>query len=116
MSLTVISGCSNIKELEIFTREVKKTPLNLDEPGPLPMGKVDWVIITKDNYEQVFEKLKKGGDDIVLFGLTDGGYEQLAINFAQIRKYIMLNRNVLMQYKKYYEGDIDGSEETTKRK
>lgn len=114
--LTVTSACSSIKELEIFTREVKKIPLNLDEPKPLPMGKVDWVIITKDNYEQVFEKLKKGGDDIVLFGLTDGGYEQLAINFAQIRKYIMLNRNLVMQYKKYYEGDSDGSEETTKRK
>jgi len=115
-SLTVISGCSSVKELEIFTKEVKKTPLNIDEPAPLPMNKVDWVIITKDNYEEVFEKLKKGGDDIVLFGLTDGGYEQLAINFAQIRKYIMLNRNVLMQYKKYYEGDSDGSKETTKGK
>ena len=80
------------------------------------MNKVDWVIITKDNYEEVFEKLKKGGDDIVLFGLTDSGYEQLAINFAQIRKYIMLNRNVLMQYKKYYEVESDGSKETTKRK
>jgi hypothetical protein len=115
MSLTVISGCSSIKELEIFKKEVKRMPLDLDEPSPLPMGKVDWVIITKDNYEQVFERLKKGGDDVVLFGLTDGGYEQLAINFAQIRKYIMLNRNVLMQYKKYYEGDNDGSKETRKR-
>ena len=74
------------------------------------MNKVDWVIITKDNYEEVFEKLKKGGDDIVLFGLTDAGYEQLAINFAQIRKYIMLNRNVLMQYKKYYEGEQSKAE------
>ena len=46
--------------LKIFTKEVKKTPLNIDEPAPLPMNKVDWVIITKDNYEEVFEKLKKG--------------------------------------------------------
>ena len=29
-SLTVISGCSSVKELEIFTKEVKKTPLNID--------------------------------------------------------------------------------------
>ena len=114
-SLTVISGCSSIKELEIFTKEVKRIPLNLDEPNPLKLGKVDWVVINKDNYEEVFKKLQEGNKDIVLFGLTDDGYEQLAINFAQVRKYIMLNRNVLMQYKKYYEGDIDGTEETRTR-
>ena len=56
-SLTVISGCSSIKELEIFTKEVKRTPLNLDEPNPLKLGKVDWVVINKDNYEEVFKKL-----------------------------------------------------------
>ena len=114
-SLTVISGCSSIKELEIFTKEVKRIPLNLAEPNPLKLGKVDWVVINKDNYEEVFKKLQEGNKDIVLFGLTDDGYEQLAINFAQVRKYIMLNRNVLMQYKKYYEGDNDGTEETGTR-
>ena len=114
-SLTVISGCSSIKELEIFTKEVKRIPLNLDEPNPLKLGEVDWVVINKDNYKEVFKKLQEGNKDIVLFGLTDDGYEQLAINFAQVRKYIMLNRNVLMQYKKYYEGDNDGTEETGTR-
>ena len=74
------------------------------------------IVINKDNYEKVFKKLQEGKKDIVLFGLTDDGYEQLAINFAQVRKYIMLNRNVLMQYKKYYEGNDDGSEETRTRK
>ena len=116
MCLTVTSGCSNIKELDIFKKEVKRTPLNLDEPDPIQLGKVEWLVINKDNYEKVFKKLQEGKKDIVLFGLTDDGYEQLAINFAQVRKYIMLNRNVLMQYKKYYEGNDDGSEETRTRK
>ena len=48
-SLTVISGCSSIKELEIFTKEVKRIPLNLDEPNPLKLGKVDWVVINNNN-------------------------------------------------------------------
>lgn len=67
------------------------------------MSKVEWVIITKDNYQKVFDDLLKKKTDVVLFGLTDDGYEQLAINFAQIRKYIILNRSVLMKYKEYYE-------------
>ena len=115
MCLTVTSGCSSIKELEIFTKEIKRTPLNLDYPEALKLEGIDWIIINKDNYEQVFEKLQKGNKDIVLFGLTDDGYEQLAINFAQVRKYIILNRNVLMKYKDYYEGTEDGTKEARER-
>ena len=36
--------------------------------------------------------------------LTDDDYEKLAINFAQVRKYIILSRSVLQKYKDYYEG------------
>jgi len=115
MSLTVISGCSSIKELEIFKKEVKRAPLDLPLPYPIKLDNINWIVITQKNYEKVFEDLKKNKKDVVLFGLTDDGYEQLAINFAQVRKYIILNRNVLMQYKKYYEGDKDGSEKTAKR-
>lgn len=98
-----ISGCSNIKQLEIFAKPVERTKLNLDSPPPIKMGKVSWIVITKDNYSKVFDKLAKDKKDVVLFGLTDEGYEQLAINFAQVRKYIILNKSVLMKYKEYYE-------------
>jgi hypothetical protein len=114
ISLTLISGCSSIKELEIFTKKVERTPLNLDPPKPMKMEKVEWLVITEKNYKEVFEQLKKNNKDIVLFGLTDDGYEQLAVNFAQVRKYIILNRDVLMRYKEYYEGK-DSAKETTRR-
>jgi len=103
MCLTVTSGCSSIKELEIFKKEVKRAPLDLPAPDPVKLNDIKWIVITQNNYKQVFEDLKKNKKDVVLFGLTDDGYEQLAINFAQVRKYIILNRNVLMKYKKYYE-------------
>lgn len=116
MSITVISGCSSIKRLEIFTKEVKRTPLNLEEPAPLSMTPIKWIIITRENYEQVFDELEKNNADVVLFGLTDEGYEELAINFAQVRKYIILNRHILMKYKEYYEGNKDGKTEETSEK
>jgi hypothetical protein len=81
----------------------------------MKMEKVEWLVITEKNYKEVFEQLKKNNKEIVLFGLTDDGYEQLAVNFAQVRKYIILNRDVLMRYKEYYEGKENGAKETTKR-
>ena len=112
MSLTVISGCSSVKELEIFTKEVERTPLNLGEPPALKMEKLDWIIITEENYKQVFEELRKKKKDVVLFGLTDDGYETLAVNFAQVRKYIILNKSIIKKYKDYYEGKKNVSKET----
>ena len=102
--LTLISGCSSVKDLQIFTKEVQKTPLNLDAPKSITMDNLKWYIITRENYEKVFGSLKKHNKDVVLFGLTDDDYEKLAINFAQVRKYIILNRSVLQKYKDYYEG------------
>jgi len=86
--------------------------LNLDAPKALKMEQLDWIIITEENYKQVFDDLKKKNKDVVLFGLTDDGYETLAVNFAQVRKYIILNKNILQKYKDYYEGKKDGSKES----
>ena len=86
--------------------------MNLDAPDPLKLEKIKWIIITEENYKDVFNKLKKENKNAVLFGLTDGGYETLAVNFAQVRKYIILNQNVLKKYKDYYEGKKDVVKET----
>ena len=86
--------------------------MNLDAPKALKMEQLDWIIITEENYKQVFDDLKKKNKDVVLFGLTDDGYETLAVNFAQVRKYIILNKNILQKYKDYYEGKKDGSKES----
>lgn len=69
------------------------------------MEKLNWVIITSDNADEVFAKLKEQNKDMVLFGLSDDDYELLAKNFAQIRAYIIKQNATLDQYKKYYEGE-----------
>jgi hypothetical protein len=113
ISLTLISGCSSVKQLEIFTKEVERTPLNLEGPGPLKMEEVEWIIVTEENYKKVFDELRKNNKDVVVFGLTDDNYEILSMNFAQVRNYIILQGNVLKKYKEYYE---NGTEETSSGK
>jgi hypothetical protein len=109
----IISGCSQVKQLEIFKQEVKRAPLNLEGPPPLKMENIDWIIVTEDNYKKVFEDLKKKKKDVVIFGLTDDGYEVLSMNNAQVRNYIILQGYVLKKYKEYYE---NGTEETSSGK
>ena len=73
------------------------------------MDKLNFIIITSENADEVFAKMKEDGKDPVLFGLSDDDYEILAKNFAQIRAFIIQQGMTLEQYKEYYE-----SEEETK--
>ena len=53
----------------------------------------------------MFAKLKEQNIDPVLFGLTDDDYETLAVNFAQIRAYMIKQKLTLDQYREYYEAE-----------
>ena len=69
------------------------------------MEKLNFIIITSENADEVFAKLKEGGKDPVLFGLSDDDYEILAKNFAHIRAFIIQQGATLNQYKEYYESE-----------
>ena len=98
-----LTSCSSIKPLEVFNLEVKREPLNLDEPDIADFEDLNWYIITSENAEEMFAKLKEKNLDPVLFGLSDDGYEALSKNFAQIRHYIQKQKLQLETYKNYYE-------------
>ena len=98
-----LSGCSSIKKLDIFTMEVERQPLDLEKPTIQELEKLKWIIITSDNAEEVFAKMKEQGKDPVLFGLSDDDYELLSKNFAQIRAYMIQQGMTLEQYREYYE-------------
>ena len=104
----LLNGCAGlaVKEIQSYKIEKKREPLALDMPAPLELQDVDWIIITKDNADEVFEKIKndKNGD-YALFALTDNGYEKLALNFADIRNKIAEQRQIILSYKDYYESE-----------
>ena len=103
--ITFLTSCSSVKQLEVFTKEVERTPLNLDAPEAPKMEKLNFIIITSENADEVFAKLKEDGKDPVLFGLSDDDYEILAKNFAHIRAFIIQQGATLDQYKEYYESE-----------
>ena len=107
LAIILLSSCvAGVKTLETYTIEKKREPLALDMPAPLELQDVDWIIITKDNADEVFEKIKneKNGD-YALFALTDNGYEKLSLNFADIRNKIAEQRQIILSYKDYYESE-----------
>ena len=104
--ILVLTGCTiGEKKIKILQVEEPRQKLNLPDPMPLTLEEIRWIIITSENAEQVFAKLKEQGIDPVLFGLTDKDYEMLSKNFAQIRQKLQETNNLLEEYKKYYEDE-----------
>ena len=106
-----LTNCSSVKKLEIFKEEVPRAKLNLEKPTPLEMENLRWIIITSENAEEVFAKLKAEGIDPVLWGLTDKDFELLAKNFARIRNQMVIQNDLIDKYKDYYEGEENAKKE-----
>ena len=107
LAIILLSSCAaGVKVIDTYKIEKKREPLDLNMPTPLELQDVDWIIITKENADEVFEKIKndKNGD-YALFALTDNGYEKLALNFADIRNKIAEQRQIILSYKDYYESE-----------
>ena len=107
LTVILLSSCAaGVKVIDTYKIEKKREPLALDNPTPLELQDVDWIIITKDNADEVFEKIKneKNGD-YALFAVTDNGYEKLALNFADIRNKLAEQRQIILSYKEYYESE-----------
>ena len=106
-----LTSCgSSVKEIQVSTVEVAKTPLNIQNLDPLQLQGVEWIIITKDNAMEIFEEVKSKGGEYSLFALTDTGYEKLALNFTDIRNRLAQQRQILLSYKEYYEPDFETPE------
>ena len=99
----LISGCASTKQLEIFTKEVERMPLDLELPPVETLEQVNLIIITSDNQEEVYAKLKEQNIDPVLFAYTDEDWELVTKNNVRMRNTIIKLRAIIEAYKEYYE-------------
>ena len=111
----LLNGCAGlaVKELQSYKIEKKREPLNIPNPEPLSLVDVEWIVVTKDNVDEVMEKVKAEGGDYALFAVTDEGYKKLSLNFADIRNKLHEQNQIILSYKEYYEdGEREQSEGT----
>lgn len=104
LGLTLLAGCSSTpRQIEISAKPIDKPKLVLPPAEELRLKDLTWVVINEENYKEVFEKLKKDKKDPVLIGLTDDGYEILAMNMSDIMKLLQQQKAIIAAYQNYYE-------------
>jgi len=104
LGLTLLAGCSSTpRQIEISAKPIEKPKLVLPPADELRLKDLEWVVINEENAQEVWERLKKDKKDPVLIGLTDDGYEILAMNISDIMKLLQQQKAIIAAYQSYYE-------------
>lgn len=105
LGLLLLSACASpkvepVNSVEVRTVEVSKPAPIVPRVDQLNLKPIQWVVITPENIDQKFKEIKDG--DIVLFALTQNGYENLATNMSDIRAMIEQQQKIIAIYQKQF--------------
>lgn len=86
-----------VKETKIETIKIDIK----DHPRPLKLKDVNWYVVTEENIDEFRERFKADtGGEFVFYAMSVGDYERMAINFADITRYIQQQKELLIYYVK----------------
>ena len=101
----VISGCSSwswpkLTQIEVQTVEVERNIPTQNRPQPIRMNTtMKWWVVTEENFKEFKEKFQKeNGDPLVAYVLSVRDYETLALNMAEIKRYIEQQKEIIIYY------------------
>ena len=98
----LLSGCGWTKEVVIKSEPVARIPLVLPDVDIYYHRDIEWVVVTKDNVDEVFADLQKRGKSLAIIGLAGDDYELLALNTSDQQVLIKQLNAIIDAYKKYY--------------
>ena len=112
LTIVLSSGCSVLPKVDftppppvkVITEEVKMEIYQPPLPQEIKMEDVNWFVITKNNYEESIQKVEKLlGGEFVVFALTPTGYEAMAYNLQEIRRFIRQQKEIILYYREATE-------------
>jgi hypothetical protein len=99
-----LAACSNPlpQLINVSSEPIDKPTLTLPPVDEVIMRPVEWVIINESNLEQKIAELTAGGQPLAMFVLTGEGYENLGLNFSDIRALVQQQQQIIIAYQNYY--------------
>jgi len=79
----------------------------VERPKQLDLSDVDWYVVTERNMEEFLGKFEKDNGDIVFMAISVRGYENISLNLADLRRYILQQKEIII----YYEDSVKPKEE-----
>ena len=105
-ALLLSSGCSYfkfknpLKTIEIKTVEVERVIPTQNRPKPMTMNDIYFYVVTEQNFEDFKQRFVEENGDFLFYALSVRDYETLALNMAEIKRYILQQKEIIIYYEK----------------
>ena len=104
--LLLSSGCgyfkfkNPLKTIEIKTVEVERVIPTQNRPRPMKMNDIYFYVVTEQNFEEFKKRFVKENGDLVGYVLSVRDYETLALNMAELKRYLIQQKEIIVYYEK----------------
>ncbi len=100
----LINGCTTwdkLTRIEVQTIEVERNIPLQNRPQQLQLSHIYWYVVTEENFVEFKERFQKeNGDPFVAYVISVKDYETLAIDMAEIKRYISQQKQIIIYYEK----------------
>lgn len=70
------------------------------QPKPLQLNDTRVFVVTKDNYDEFVKEFTDTYGDLAFVALSMKDYENLALNIADIKRYLEQQKEIILYYEK----------------
>ena len=110
--LLTLTGCGILSKPEpkivTVTNTVKTTVPIVARPKAVNLNDVKIYVVTKENIDQFEQDFAKKNGSLVYIAISIKDYENLSLNFAELRRYIEQQQQIIV----YYEEAVKPEEKT----
>jgi hypothetical protein len=99
----LLSGCSNLRpdpEIKTVVKVEKVQIPTVARPKPVQLSDTRVFVVTKDNYEEFAKEFTETYGELAFVALSMKDYENLALNIADLRRYINQQTEIIVYYEK----------------
>ena len=89
----------------VQTKIVKPVIEIKERPKGVKMLPVKFYVVTEKNYDEVKERFKKENGEFVFYAMSVPSYENLALDMAELRRYIEQQKEIIIYYEKAVKDD-----------
>ena len=98
-----ITGCaSTTTPIQVDTRPVQLTIIQPAPPAPVSLSEVKVSVVTAATLDAFIKQAKaeQGTDNPVFVVVSVKGYENLSLNIAELKRYILQQQQIIAYYRK----------------
>jgi hypothetical protein len=111
----LLSSCSTwnpLKTVEVQTIQVERQIPTQNRPPQIQMNTtMKWWVVTEENFKEFKAAFQKeNGDPLVAYVISVKDYETLALNMAEIKRYIEQQKSIIVYYEEAIKPQVKEKE------